>query len=267
MRAARTARRAAASFLLLLAAAAAAADVARPPAAIAALRLVMLGERMAKLHAQLGQGVLVQRSRRDLAQAERDFEAGLRAAASQPASAEARENSLLLAALWREHREWLARPPTREHAREMRTRTEEIVWVAQKGARMLQGESRAPVNAGAFRAAQAEVLSQRLAKAHLWRRWGMRDERLQKEARDSDENLKRLLAALHETRGNTPDIEAELQSADTQLKFLRESARELDTGRSAQSAIEFVAKAADHIREAMERVERLYDAAPASAGS
>lgn len=235
------------------------AVAAAPPAPIAAVRLVALAERLAKLHAQVGQGVLAARSRRELAQAQRDFDAGLRAVTAQASSAEARDNYLLLAALWREHRDWLARAPTRESAREMRARTEEVVWVAQKGARLLQADSRALVHAGAFRAAQVELLCQRLAKVYLWRRWGMHDERLEKERRDADENLGRLLAALHEARGNTPEIEAELQSADTQLRFLRESALELDSGRSAQSPIEFVAKAADHIRQAMERAGELFE--------
>ena len=250
-------------WLLLLAPGAFAAE----PAAVEALRLVMLGERIAKLHAQVGQGVMPQRSRRDLAQAEREFDASLRAVASRAASPDARDNYLLLAALWRDHRDWLGRPASREASRAMRERTEEIVWVAQKGVRMLQGESLALANAGAFRAAQAQVLSQRLAKDHLWRRWGMRDERLQKEMRESDENLGRLLAALHEARTNTPRIEAELQSADSQLRFLRESAKQLEEGRPAQSAIEFVAKAADHIREAMDLAGELYAEAAASAGS
>ena len=263
MRAAHAARCAPAVGLLLGVTAAPAAE----PPAVTALRLVMLGERLAKLHAQVGQGILPQRSRRELAQAERDFDAELRAAAPRTASADVRDNYLLLAALWREHRDWLARPASRDAARAMRERTEEIVWVAQKGARMLQGESLALANAGAFRAAQAQVLSQRLAKDYLWRRWGMRDERLQKDIRDSDENLGRLLAALHESRTNTPRIEAELQSADSQLRFLRESAAELEHGRPAQSAMEFVAKAADHIREAMDLAGQLYEDGPANAGS
>ena len=263
MTAARATLGALASCFLLCAAAADAVRLAPP--AIGALRLVALGERLAKLQAQVGQGILVARSRRELVQAQRDFDAGLRAVAAQAASPEARENYLLLAALWREHREWLARAPSRESAREMRARTEEVVWIAQKGVRLLQSDARAVVNAGGFRAAQAEVLSQRLAKAYLWRRWGMGDVRLDKERRDADENLGRLLAALHEVRGNSPEIEAELQSADTQLKFLRESARELDAGRPAQSAIEFVAKAADHIAQAMARAAQLYE--ETSAGS
>src|SRR5438270_180278 len=145
-----------------------------------------------------------------------------------------------------------------------------FVWVAaslaQKGARMVQADARAMVNAGAFRAAQAALLSQRLAKAYLWRRWGMRDERLEKERRDSDENLDRLLAALRSGRGNTAEIEGELQTAETQLRFLRESARELDAGRPAPRAIEFVAKSADHILQSMERVARLYEEGVPGAG-
>ncbi len=243
-----------------------AAEPRAQPIATEALGLVTLAERIAKLHAQIGQGLLVERSRRDLAQALRQFDAGLRAVSAQANSPEARDTYVLLAALWREHRDWVARPPSREGARPMRERTEEVVWIAQKGARMVQGDARATVNAGAFRAAQAGLLAQRIAKACLWRRWGMRDERLEKERRESDENLDRLLAALRSGRGNTPEIETELQTAETQLRFLRESARELDTGRSAPRAIEFVAKSADHILESMTRVARLYEEGPPSAG-
>jgi len=240
---------------------------AQSSVATEALGLVTLAERIAKLHAQIGQGLLVERSRRDLAQALRQFDAGLRAVSAQATSPEARDTYVLLAALWREHRDWVARPPSREGARQMRERTEELAWIAQKGARMVQGDARATVNAGAFRAAQAGLLAQRIAKACLWRRWGMRDERLEKERRESDENLDRLLAALRSGRGNTPEIEGELQTAETQLRFLRESARELDAGRSAPRAIEFVAKSADHILESMARVARLYEEGAPGAGS
>ena len=263
---ARAAVAALACCFVWVAASQAAEPRAQPSIATDALGLVTLAERIAKLHAQIGQGVLVERSRRDLVQALRRFDASLRAVSAQASSPEARDTYLLLAALWREHREWVARPPSREGARQMRERTEEVAWIAQKGARMVQGDSRAMVNAGAFRAAQAALLSQRLAKAYLWRRWGMRDERLEKERRESDENLDRLLAALRSGRGNTAEIEGELQTAETQLRFLRESARELDAGRPAPRAIEFVAKSADHILQSMERVARLYEEGVAGAG-
>jgi chromosome segregation ATPase len=235
--------------------------------ATAAVRLVMLSERIAKLHAQVGQGVLAERSRRDLTQAGRDFDATLRAVSAKAAKPEERDNYLLLAALWREHREWIARAPSREGARQMRERTEELAWIAQKGARMVQGEARAATNAGAFRAAQAGVLAQRVAKDYLWRRWGMRDERLDKERRDAEENLDRLLAALKAARGNSVEVEAELQSAEAQLGFLRQGAKELDASHAPPRAIEFVAKSADHILQSMERLQRLYGEAAPSAGS
>jgi hypothetical protein len=235
--------------------------------ATAPVHLVMLAERMAKLHAQIGQGVLAERSRRDLAQAERDFDATLRAVSAQAAKPEDRDNYLLLAALWREHREFLARAPSRETARQMRERTEELAWIAQKGVRMGQAEARGATNAGAFRAAQAGVLAQRMAKACLWRRWGMRDEKLDKERRDAEENLERVLASLKSGRGTSDEIESELQSAQTQLGFLRQGAKDLEAKGPPAQAIEYVAKSADHILQSMERVERLYAEGPPTAGS
>lgn len=230
------------------------------PRSGAALRLPVLAERMAKLHAQIGQGILAQRSRRALAETVRDFDATLRAATSAAPTAEARENYVLLSLLWHEYRDWAQRAPTRESARKLRERAEEVVWVASKGARMFHEHSRAGVSGSVVRAEQAALLSQRIPKLYLWRRWDIRDEAAAKELREAQENLRRTLDALRTAPDNTPEIAAELQVADNQLRFMDDAARQLDIRHDSRH-LEFVAKAGDHILESMERAARLYAAA------
>ena len=229
--------------------------------ASSALRLATLAERIAKLHAQLGQGVLVERSRRSLPEAIRDFDASLKLAAARAPTPEIRDNYVLLALLWREYRDWALRSPTRENARKLRERTEEVVWIATKGAKMLQEHSRASQSAWALRAAGAALLSQRIPKLYLWRRWDMRDQALARELREAEENLRRSLDALHGAPDNTPEIEAELQAADNQLRFMADAAKHFEGGAAATRSIEFIAKTGDHILEAMERVTRFYEGA------
>ena len=88
-------------------------------AAESSLRLVPLVERIARLHAQAGQGVMAQRSRKALGEAIREFDGALRAALAAAPGPEARENYVLLAMLWQDYRDWAQRPPTRETGRKL----------------------------------------------------------------------------------------------------------------------------------------------------
>jgi hypothetical protein len=225
----------------------------------AAMRLPALAERIAKLHAQIGQGVLAQRSRRALSEALRDFDASLRSVVASAPAGEARENYVLLGLLWREFRDWAQRAPTRENARRLRERTEEVAWVAAKGARLIHEHSRAAASGAAVRAAQGAMLSQRIPKLYLWRRWDIRDEALASELREAEENLPRAVESLRAAPENTPEIDAELQVVENQLGFMADASRALASGQAGPRQIEFIAKTGDHILESMQRLTRLYE--------
>lgn len=251
MRAGPALARAALALLLPLAAQAEPAPGAN---AADAIRLEMLAERIAKLHAQVGLNVLAPRGRRDLAQALNDFDHALAGSLDGAKDADVRDNYALLALLWKGYREWASRAPTRENARKLRPRAEEVAWVAAKGARLVQERSRGSTRALAVRAMQAAVLAQRVAKARLWMRWDIRDASLDRELRESNENLHRLLATLRDSPPASPEAAEALQGAQAQLGFMDDAGRELDRGSNPARALEFVAKAADYIQDSMERV-------------
>lgn len=226
-----------------------------------ALRLATLSERIAKLHAQAGQGILVERSRRATAQALRDFDATLRSVAAKAATQDSRDNYALLALLAQDYREWALRSPTREGARKLRPRAEEIAWIAAKGASLLQQEGRVAVNGASVRAQNAATLAQRVAKLQLWARWDLRDEALGRELRDSQQNLRRIFDSLAASPGASAAIVEELQAAAIQLRFMEDAERALAAHDNPARQIEFIAKTGDHIEESMGRVAQLYDAA------
>ena len=233
-----------------------------PPRATAAIGLATLAERIAKLHAQVGQGVLAERSRRALAQSLRDFDAALRQAAASASDAELRDDYALLALLWQDYRDWALRAPTRDNARKLRSRAEEVVWVATKAAKLVQESARATTNARAVRAANAAMLAQRIAKAHLWMRWDIRDEALARELAEARANLRRILDTLRASAQEGAAIGAELQSVESQMSFMEDAARALERREGAARAIEFIAKTGDNIYESMQRLARLYEDAP-----
>jgi hypothetical protein len=243
----------AAAFLVFAAASPRAADerVANVPA----VRLAGIAERIAKLHVQAARGVLPERSRRALAEAMRDFEATLRAAAARPGTAESRDSYLLLGLLWREYHAWAARTPTRDSMRKVADRGDEVAWVAAKLPRQ-QGSG--PL---ALDAARACVLSQRVPRLHFMRHWEPRNAQLARELAAASAELAAILARLAAAAENTDDIAAQLQIARTQHEFLASAGEEMHRPGAAARHAENVAKTGDHILESMERALRLYEEA------
>ena len=223
------------------------------------IRLETLTERIAKLHAQLGQGVLVERTRRALPEAVKEFDAALREVRARPAGPEIRDNYVLLALLWTEYRAWALKPATRDNARKLAERAEEVAWIAAKGARLSHDAARKGTGVLALDAGHAATLSQRLARLYLLRRWDVKPETSERAAPAVEAELQRLLDKLRTAPANTPAIETELQAAQGQLAFLLQAGRELETRKAEMRTLEFAAKSADHLLESMQRVVRLYE--------
>jgi hypothetical protein len=221
-----------------------------------ALRLAGTAERIAKLHVQAGRGVLAERSRRALAEAMRDFDATLRAAAARPGNAESRDNYLLLGLLWREYRAWASRPPTRDSVRKVADRGDEMAWIAAKAPRLQPAAG--PL---ALEASRACVLSQRVPRLHFMRHWEPRNAELARELGAASEELAAILARLAAAGQNTVDITAQLQIAQTQHGFLATAGGEMHRPGAHPRHAQNVAKTGDHILESMERALRLYDEA------
>ena len=240
---------------LLAAALAAGAAAGQEPA----LRLEALAERIAKLHAQVGQGVLAERSKRALPEAVREFDTALKDTSARATNADARENYLLLKLLWQDLRPWTLKPATRDNAKRISDRVEEVAWVAAKGARLTVTPGRKGTAVLAIDAAHVATLAQRVARLHLLRRWGLRDSTLGTNLEGASAELRATLEKLRASNANTPEIETELAVAAGQLQFLSQAAQELEGGRGSTRQLEFIAKAGDHILESMERAARLYE--------
>jgi hypothetical protein len=226
--------------------------------------LAILAERVGKLHVQAGQGMLAARARRSLAEAMRAFDASLAEAAREASGAEVRERYILLALLWQEYRPLASRPATREGARRMAERTEELAWVAFAAARASPAQSTAARRAA--EAAQGAVLAQRVARLHLLRRWDVRDEGATRELAAAAAQLRAILERLQAEPGNSAAAAAELQVARDQHVFLERALRELASTPVAAAPLEAVAKTCDNIVESLRRVAQLY-AVPLSASA
>jgi len=223
------------------------------------MRLEMLAERIAKLHAQVGQGVLADRSRRALPEALREFDGALREAKSRASGPEVRDNYILLGLLWTDYRAWAAKAPSRDNAKKLAERAEEVAWIAAKGARLVHETGRKGTGLLALEAAHAGTLAQRLARLYLLRRWGVKEVTSERAIPAVASELTRTLEKLRAAPYNTPEIDTELQAAEGQLGFLLQSGLESEGRKGSARSLEFIAKSADHLLESMERVVRLYE--------
>lgn len=251
-------------LLSLLAASVSAAPAKARPETSAivhlALRQPMLGERIAKLYVQVGQGVLAARTTRALPAAIKEFESGLEPLLAGSANAEIREAYLLLALVWREFRVVASRPPSLDNAKKLAEQNEELVWVAEKAARLVLAHSRASGSEVTRAAAELRLLSQRIAKLHLYRHWGLRGDRLALEVAAADAGFRKALALVVQAPGNSPEVNAELQLAQNQYLFLGQAVERLNAGKEARRELEFVVKTCDNILDVMDRAVLLYEA-------
>lgn len=222
----------------------------------AALLLEPRAERIAKMHAQVGLGIMPERSRRSLVEALREFDAALRAATDGAGTPEARETYLLLGLLWRDFRAWALKPSTPQAARGLEERREELAWVAARGARLVPATGRSAAALQSLAAAGLATQAQRFARECLLRRWSIG---VSGSPAERGAGLAAALKRLRESEYNTPRIATELEIAEGQLAFLLQAARALEAGRDApERQMEFIAKASDHLHEALERAAALY---------
>jgi hypothetical protein len=202
----------------------------------------MLAERMTKMHAQIGRDVLCSaagaRSRRRATAFERSFKEAS-AAATAP---EARDNYRLLRALWDEFRPAAEHAPSPEGARKLAERTEEVAWIAAKGARMLHEHARSTSGELVLSAGAARAAGQRLGKLHFLQGWALARGAAARDVKLAEGEIFLAIAKLRSAREGDEDLLAALAMAETQLALLRQSAERLDKGREPALQLEHIAK-------------------------
>jgi len=144
-------------------------------------------------------------------------------------------------------------------AAELAEQNEELVWIAQKGAMLIEARGKSARSELLVIAGDVRTITQRLAKLYLFRSAGIRSavvsDDLKKAEADYRVAMGRLLAA-PESVGAVKD---ELALAETQWIFLKQAIVRLNANQSSKTELEHVAKACDNIAEVMERVAKLYE--------
>ena len=249
-------------FAFALALASAVSAQSKPPAEPAvlvnhAMRQAMLAERIARLYAQVGQGVLATRSKRALPVTVREFSTGLTELSGAAPNAEIRENYLLLRKLWEGFAPLAAQAPTLEGAKKIAERTEEIAWVAAKGARLLQAQLGLARTEHAMAAGEMRWRAQQIAKLHLLRHWGVRTDGIVAELSAANAAYTVAVGRLKDAERIVPELTDELRLAEDQYLFLGQAAGRLAARTNVARELEYIAKTGDNLLEITDRMAKL----------
>jgi len=234
-----------------------------PALANAASRQPMLAERAARLHAQIARGVLASRAQRALSITLTEFDAGVKELLAAAPTAEVREIYRMLQLLWHDYRPHVAKAIGGEAPEKLNERSEEVVWIAAKAARLLREQAGDPRSARVRLAGEARFQSQRIARVHFFVAWIGRSDKRETELALAHRDFRRSLDSLLSAPADGSGAAAELQLAENQYGFLVQAAQDLKAARESRPGLEAVAKTCDNILEVMDRVARLYQDASA----
>jgi len=246
----------------------AAAATRAEPGPAEALRAAAFAERILELQAQEGLGLLEargRRGRRAAAAALREFDASVRAIGVPAAPADLHEAAALLALLAADYRTWAQKPASRENARKLAERAEEITWQATRLSRLLADD---PLGTGplAARAEEAAALAQRIARLLAWKRWGIAGAAWPKDLALARSGFEASMGALREAAAGSAEAPAELQLAQNQAEFLLAAAGRIAQGSADPHDLETAVKAADNAYESMQRLAALHEARARAGG-
>ena len=228
-----------------------------------AARQPMLAERITKSFSLIGQQVLEFRSRRQLEDSVKEFEAGLKTLQASAPTPEIRENYQLLEQLFDEFKGLTAKPANLENAKPLAEQNEELVWIATKGAQLVQQHTKSARSDLIGTAGEMRTLTQRIAKLYLFRSWGIRSDVIANDLKKAETDYRADIDRLLKAPQNTDQIKSELALAETQWLFLKQAIERLNANRTSITELEHVSKACDNILEVMERVTKLYEAVKA----
>lgn len=223
-----------------------------------ALKQPMLAERATKSFLLINLKVLEARSRRHLDESLNDFSSTLKSLQRAGTTSEIKDNYALLEQLFDEFREIKAKPVNLENAKKLAEQNEELVWISQKGADLVQARSKSKRSEFVATAGEARTLTQRIAKLYLFRATGIRSDVIADDLKKAESEFRQALDRLKQSKENTPRLQSELALAETQWFFLRQAVDKLNSKPNAVAELETLSKACDNMLEVMDRITTLY---------
>lgn len=217
----------------------------------------MLSQRMVKFYCQIGQGILVEKSRQQLQQSIELFEAQLVELKRVAPNQEVHKAIAKMEVSWEPYKEIVSRAPTKEDGKLLIALSEELLQAAHKTTMLLQDTAGTPAGRLVNIAGRQRMLSQRLAKYYMQKRRGFNVSEVNDGLEQARNEFKGALQELLAAPQNTAAIKKELDLAKMQWVFF-ENALAQDSTQDPSFAAN-VATSSERILEVMDRVTGMYE--------
>lgn len=252
-------------FLLMLSFA---ADGATPPAKPEPMTLSaainkagrqrMLSQRIVKAYCQIGLKVRPDKSRAILDKSVHLFDAQLVELTHAAGKPEIQEAMAKEASLWREMRAVATGPVDQDGARKLMEQNEALLKAAHKVTLLFESESGTKAGKLVNIAGRQRMLSQRLAKFYMLKKWGFNQPEITSGIEQAKKEFVSALQELMAAPQNTSAIQQELELAKIQWVFFENALGQHDGGEDLLFASN-VATTSERILEVMDKVTGLYE--------
>jgi hypothetical protein len=224
----------------------------------------MLSQKLVMEYCQIGLGVLPEEGRATLAEATREFERNMERLDKLTAThAEVAAELADVRLVWDRFKPLLDEPPTLERARRLNYISEDLLYVSNKVAILLQDLSNRPVDRLVNLSGRQRMLSQRLAKLYLLRSWGIRTLSVRDDLLRAQREFGEILEALRLAPENSPDIAGELDAVILQWEWFRGALAQGDYDRFQLVVVD----ASETILRSMDQITDWYEDMARRAGT
>lgn len=215
----------------------------------------MLSQRIVKSYSQVGLNVYADRSKFQLEEAVRRFEANLVRLSSEAGTPETRAALEALVEAWQPmHRLALSEVNT-DSARKLDLQAEAVLQAADRLTLELQDAIGAAQGRWVNMAGRQRMLSQRLVKAYMLRQYGVDSANLRQQLESSGNEFSGALTALRERSENTPELRSAIDALGVQWEWMRISL----AGDGAVSYRLILAEGSDSVLDLADQVTTLLD--------
>lgn len=219
----------------------------------------MLSQRMAKAWLMIGQNVAAERGQKILAQSIALFESQLEELKGLAPNDEIRSALAALEQEWPPYKTLLQGTPTADNAKRIYAAGDTVLGAAHRLTLAYEKLAQTPAGHLVNVAGRQRMLSQRMAKLHLFRTWGVNSQQAQQELVKARGEFVAALQELNAAPQNTPQIKAELALVDQQWLFFDDALNAARDAVEAKRGAQDVATTSERILEVMEGVVPLYE--------